>query len=242
MAKKETKKNVKKTSREIREEGFENSFIREVNEDVQQDNLQQFLKKYGAKVAAICTAIIMVVVIKTVYNNIHEKSVMREAGVFQTVVSNVDTLLAEKKVLEAKDIIREFLDEAKYDYKDIAYTMLFELSINSNIDELMELLGEMKEEANTDKVRDFATFNYSILAYERDVNLEGLIENLSPLMKDRRSNFRNNSYILIISAALNSGNNDVANKFIADLERDKKLPIDIKTQLDGLKKLVEAKS
>lgn len=242
MVKKETSKNIKKTSREIKEEGFENSFIREVNEDVQQDNLNKLVKKYGMKVAAICIAIILIVVTKTISTNIYEKNVMAEAGKFQSVVTKVDGLLVENKVVEAKDLIRGFLEDANYDYKDIAYTMLFELSINSNMDELMDLLSEIKEEANTDKVKDFATFNYAILSYEKNSNLEGLVDNLSPLMRDYKSNFRNNSYILVISAALNSGDTEMANKFIMDLERDKNLPSDIKVQLDGLRKLVNSNS
>ena len=239
---KKTKKiQDKKNLKQVREEAQESAFIREVDEDVQQEKFHQLLKKYGVLVGALIAVIILIVIGLSVYRSVRENAILDEADKFQKMVVDVDLFLKDGKYVEAKILLEKFADDAKYDYKDVAYTMLFELYLKTDRAGLVDLLDKVKDEANSEKIRDFATFNLAILKYEANKNFEELEKGLKCLIKDKDSFYRHNSFLVIINTAIVEKKYDIAEKYISKLEKEKDLPVNIVSSLNKFRSLIITK-
>jgi hypothetical protein len=117
-------KEEEKSLREQYLESQKNAFFREVEEDVKAEKAAIFWNKYKKYIISVISVVLLWAVVDNWYENYKSEIVLKEANRFERIISDTK-ITSEGKILELK----EFSNEAKFGYKDVALLNAFSLEM-----------------------------------------------------------------------------------------------------------------
>ena len=208
-------------------ESQQRAFIREVNEDVRTEKAILFWNKYKYYIIGIIVLILAITISKNVYESNKKETSLKQAVVFERIMSNKTSSVDKIKELE------EFAKSAKYGYRDIAYFNIYSMQLESgDIASAIDTLKTIIKKATDSSFKDLAILKLATLNFaQNDITDSQKTEIIKLLSKISASKPFYFSAQFVLGVIYISQNNPNLAKTTCDrIVENEKTPIGLKSQ------------
>ncbi|MCQ2562117.1 MAG: hypothetical protein MJ158_00650 [Alphaproteobacteria bacterium] len=205
-----------KTPKKTREEYAEDALYREVWEDVNNEKTQQFIKKYWKYILYAVLGIMLAMSGIQLIRNLHYKSQIATAQIYETAVLNYDAKALENMAKNTSGGLA-----------DLALFQSYVLDKDVSKLELLAKKAKSRDFADLAKVHLAAINGDKMTAEEFDKYLSG--------MNTKKSPFYYVSRLLVAEKYLSVSNREKANEILNIIIADKDAPASISTTAQTLR-------
>ena len=208
-------------------ESQQRAFIREVNEDVRTEKAILFWNKYKYYIIGIIVLILAITISKNVYESNKKETSLKQAVVFERIMSNKTSSVDKIKELE------EFAKSAKYGYRDIAYFNIYSMQLESgDIASAIDTLKTIIKKATDSSFKDLAILKLATLNFAQnditDSQKTEIIKLLSKISASKPFYFSAQFVLGVIYISQNNPN--LAKTTFDRIVENEKTPIGLKSQ------------
>ncbi|MBP3616092.1 MAG: tetratricopeptide repeat protein [Alphaproteobacteria bacterium] len=223
MSKNKTEKKLSLKEQYI--ESQKNAFFREVQEDVQAEQLSKIWQKYKNYIISIIVLILAITIAKNWFITYKKDISLKNAKRFEQIMSkenvSVDTRISE---------LKEFANEAKFGYKNIAYFNIYSTQIENNkYNDAIDTLNDIIKNSSDEVFENLAIIKLgTMLSSLSGKDLTAIKKNLLYINSSKPLSAV--AKFVLGSIYVKENNFDSAEKIFEDLVDNINLPVSLKSQ------------